>query len=109
MRRVSTAIQHGVYDYHRAPHPIENGIRESTRKHPMIGQPIDGVNPAVKHQRINVREERINEIVSQTGTLSFVEAVTILQVFARGAKDLDLHDNSFRMRRFADSQSSTSS
>jgi hypothetical protein len=67
------------------------------------------MNPGVKGQRINVRNQRIQKLFPETFSLSFVKPPPVRQIIKRGREDSDLHAAGLRNAAFACSQSSVCS
>ena len=102
---MAAAIQNCMHPNHLVLEQIVDGKGKSFREAAMIA--VNNVmGSGVQKERINIREQRIEEIPPEPGFLTFVEVKTLDQVRFRFIEDLDFHRSFSRIFAFALSQSS---
>lgn len=106
---VLPTVQHPIHD--RGTFGVEAVIdspRKAPGKHPVKPENLP-MNARVERQRINVGEERVEEIVAHALALLLIKIPPIRQVLAGGGEEVDFHTVFWRSSSFTRGQSSTSS
>ena len=99
-----TAIEHGVNEHGVLGPGVVHRERKAFGEQAVILAEKDTVDARVKLERINIREERIEEVCAKPRTLPFVEFPSICQIPLGGVENEYPHDWPER-RFFAASQS----
>src|SRR5437870_1256199 len=98
-------IQHRGYTDQFSLDRIIDSERKSFRQTAPISE-NNCMHSGVNQERVDVREERVEEIRTESGLLRFIKVITLDQVRFGFIEDLDLHRTFSRILAFAFSQSS---
>jgi hypothetical protein len=93
-----------MYGNHVFRDRIVNGIGKPLRKHPVKSM-TSGMNASINGEGIDIRVQRIQEIVSETLLSLFIEFESIFEVELCLVEDSDSHDTRSRISFLAASQS----
>ncbi len=104
---ISPTIQHTMNDGFTPDDAIVNGVGKPPREKSIIAE-LKPMDPGVEHQRIDLREQAVEELPADALLLTVIELSPRSQILQCRAKDSNLHSQRFRSSFFASSQSSTS-
>jgi hypothetical protein len=62
--------------------PVVDGIRKSLGQEAMAAEDL-WMNPGVQGQRIDIGEQRVEEVLTQSFPLSLIEQTALMQIFHR--------------------------
>ena len=80
-------------------HIIVNGIGKTLRQHSVVVE-NNWVDAGIKLERINICNQRVQEIASQTNFSCLIELETFGKILLCFIKDLNSHVDSERIRAF---------
>ena len=100
--RIAAAVEHSVDVHGVAGHGVVDGERETLGQTPMLAEK-DRMNPGIELQRITIGEQTIEEVITETGFLFFVEVKPGNQILPGVVVNLNSHDTWRRMSDLADS------
>jgi hypothetical protein len=70
--RISPGIQNAKHDYFIPGDTVVNAEGEPLHHEPMVSK-TDGMNPCIKSQGIDLREKRVEKVITDAIGLPFVE------------------------------------
>src|SRR5581483_97303 len=102
--RIASAVEDGIDPNDLALRAIIDCEREPLRQQAVIPLEDDGVNSREQEERVDVGEDRIEEVRTQARTLALVEEHARYEVLPGGFEDLDPHGLRRRISSLALSQ-----
>ena len=100
LRQSSTrALKHSIDKHFAVYHAIVHGAGKSPRKQPMVTE-LTVMDPSLQHERINLREQAVEKVFTDTLLLEIIKLPGGGQIVQRRAQDSDLHSNRFFLRVF---------